>query len=189
VTKYDAVFLKHFAQLIGGLMAFAVLLIFIAHHINNEFYGYNAIKSGADPSELNNLERERVERNIAESNARIGLPAGVYVGDAGREAMAAAQKAREEAAKAQVAYGGTLDGAVIYQNLCGACHGSGAGGAPQPTKEAWAPRIAQGVDTLYKHAIDGFQGQAGIMPPRGGNPSLTDEQVKASVDYMVQKYQ
>ena len=52
-------------------------------------------------------------------------------------------------------------------------------------KAEWGARIAQGADTLHKHAIEGFQGNAGMMPARGGNPSLSDEQVIAAVDWMV----
>jgi cytochrome c5 len=98
---------------------------------------------------------------------------------------AAAKAAAAAAAQAQVAYEGTLDGGVIYGKLCSACHNSGAGGSPQLTKTLWSPRVAQGMDTLVKHAIEGYQGQAGIMPARGGNPSLSDEQVKATVQWMV----
>ena len=50
-------------------------------------------------------------------------------------------------------------------------------------------RIAQGADTLHKHAIEGFQGNAGIMPAKGGNPALTDEQVIATVQWMVDNLQ
>ena len=45
--------------------------------------------------------------------------------------------------------------------------------------------VAKGKDTLYTHAIDGFKGTAGVMPAKGGNPALTDEQVKATVDWML----
>ena len=51
-------------------------------------------------------------------------------------------------------------------------------------KTDWAPRIAQGNETLYKHAIEGYQGAKGMMPPKGGNSTLSDADVKASVDYM-----
>ena len=88
-------------------------------------------------------------------------------------------------AKGQVAYGGTLDGAEIYNQLCTGCHTSGAGGAPKMVKAEWGARIAQGADTLHKHAIEGYTGAAGVMPAKGGNPALTDEQVKATVDWMV----
>ena len=67
-----------------------------------------------------------------------------------------------------------------------ACHGAGVAGAPKLGDKAdWGPRIAQGNDTLYQHAIQGFQGKKGVMPPKGGNTALPDDQVKAAVDYMV----
>lgn len=116
---------------------------------------------------------------------RIQPVGAVYAGATGAAAAAAAKSAAAEAAKGQVAYDGTLDGSVVYQNLCSACHTAGAGGAPKLEKAAWAARIAQGMDTLNQHAIDGFQGSAGIMPARGGNPALNDEQVRATVQWMV----
>ncbi|MFN3630312.1 MAG: c-type cytochrome [Casimicrobiaceae bacterium] len=75
-------------------------------------------------------------------------------------------------------------GEEVYQLACAACHGAGVAGAPKTgDKVAWAPRIAQGVATLYKHSIEGYKG----MPARGGNSSLTDDEVKAAVDYQVAK--
>jgi len=189
VTKYDAVFLKHFAQLILGLMAFAFLLIILAHTINDRFYGYSAADSGAPMEELNPVQRERVAAQRAAVESRLAPAGGVNAGETGRAAILAAEEEARKAMAGKVAYGGTLDGSVIYQNLCSACHQNGAAGAPQPTKEAWAPRIAQGLDTLVKHAVEGYQGPAGIMPARGGNAALTDEQVRATVEYMVNKYQ
>lgn len=188
MTKYDAVFLKHFAQLILGLMAFALVLILVAHEVNDRFYGYS-MAADTPPEELNAIQRERRGLQNAEISDRLAPIAQVNAGDTGRAAIVAAEEARKKAMAGKVAYGGTLDGSVIYQQLCGACHQNGAGGAPAPNKDAWAPRIAQGLDTLVKHAIEGYQGQAGIMPARGGNPSLTDEQVRATVEYMVAKYQ
>lgn len=187
MTKYDAVFLKHFAQLIVGLMAFALFLIIVAHAINDRFYGYSAAAAGVADEDLNPIQRERVAARRAAVDARLAPVATVHAGDTGRAAIAAAEAAHQQALASQVAYGGTLDGGVIYQQLCGACHNSGAGGAPLMTREAWAPRIAQGTDTLVKHAIEGFQGAAGLMPAKGGNPSLTDEQVRAAVDHMLEK--
>lgn len=79
-------------------------------------------------------------------------------------------------------------GEQIYKQTCSVCHITGVAGAPKlEDKPNWAPRIAQGKDTLYTHAIKGFQGKVGMMPPKGGNVSLTDEQVKSAVDYMVSK--
>lgn len=77
-------------------------------------------------------------------------------------------------------------GEKVYKGTCVMCHGSGAGGAPLfKSKQDWAPRIAQGKETLYQHALAGFQGKVGVMPPKGGNVSLSDDDVKAGVDYMV----
>jgi len=59
-------------------------------------------------------------------------------------------------------------------------------GAPKPGDKAdWGPRIAQGEETLYKHALEGYTGAKGMMPARGGGAALKDEEVKAAVDYMV----
>lgn len=74
----------------------------------------------------------------------------------------------------------------IYKSVCSACHDAGVAGAPKlGDKAAWAPRIAQGADTLHKHALQGFQGKTGVMPARGGWANLSDAEVAAAVDYMV----
>lgn len=120
---------------------------------------------------------------------RISPVADVYAGSTGAAAQAAAAAAAEAQASSQVAYGGTLDGGEIYQNLCAGCHAAGVAGAPTLTRSDWASRIAQGRDTLYSHAIEGYNGATGFMPARGGNPALSDEQVMASVDWMVDNLQ
>lgn len=77
-------------------------------------------------------------------------------------------------------------GKEIYNTSCAACHASGVGGAPVlGDKSAWEPRIAQGADVLAEHAIQGYQGEKGVMPPKGGNPALTNDEVAAAVSYMV----
>jgi cytochrome c5 len=82
------------------------------------------------------------------------------------------------------------NGEATYNQTCVACHGAGVAGAPKIGDKAdWGPRIAQGKDTLYSHALQGFQGQKGVMPPKGGNTALADADVKAAVDYMVSKAQ
>lgn len=73
-------------------------------------------------------------------------------------------------------------GAQTYNTYCAVCHKSGLNAAPKyGNKAAWQKRIAQGKETVYKHAIEGIRG----MPPRGGYPKLTDEEVKQATDYMV----
>jgi cytochrome c5 len=82
------------------------------------------------------------------------------------------------------------NGEAIYGQTCVACHGAGVAGAPKIGDKAdWGPRIAQGNDTLYTHALQGFQGKKGVMPPKGGNTAIPDADVKAAVDFMVSKAQ
>ena len=117
---------------------------------------------------------------------RIAPLGAVYAGGTGVAAQAAAQAAALAKAASQVAYGGTTDGKVIYEQLCTACHTTGVGLAPTLDHSHWDARIAQGKDTLYKHAIEGYTGpDGGIMPPKGGNPALTEEQIQATVDWMI----
>ncbi len=82
-------------------------------------------------------------------------------------------------------------GKTTYGSICVACHGSGIPGIPQlGDASAWAPLIAQGNDILYEHAINGYTGSSGMpMPAKGGNPSLSDDDVKAAVDYIVSSSQ
>jgi len=76
-------------------------------------------------------------------------------------------------------------GKALYNSACVACHGAGIAGAPKlADKAAWAPRIKQGDVVLYEHALKGFQGKAGVMPPKGGS-TAPDADVKAAVDFMV----
>ncbi|TFH87653.1 cytochrome c5 family protein [Billgrantia azerbaijanica] len=94
---------------------------------------------------------------------------------AGTAALAFASTAQAEA-----------DGEAVYNQACMACHMTGAAGAPiAGDAEAWGPRVEKGIDTLYDHAINGFN----AMPAKGGNMSLSDEEVKAAVDYMVSQVQ
>ena len=79
-------------------------------------------------------------------------------------------------------------GKSVFGKTCAMCHAAGVAGAPKPGDKAdWGPRIAQGKDTLYKHAIDGFTGAKGMMPAKGGAANLSDAEVKAAVDYMADK--
>ena len=83
-----------------------------------------------------------------------------------------------------------LPGDEVFNSSCSACHGSGVAGAPKVgDSAAWADRISEGIETLYTHAIDGFQGSSGIMPAKGGNASLSDGSIHAAVDFMVEQSQ
>jgi cytochrome c5 len=100
-------------------------------------------------------------------------------------APAAAAAAPAAPASAAPATASADAGKTLYGATCVACHGAGIAGAPKVgDKGAWAPRVAQGANVLYEHALKGFQGKAGVMPPKGGS-SAPDADVKAAVDYMV----
>lgn len=75
-------------------------------------------------------------------------------------------------------------GEKIYAATCATCHAAAVMGAPKlGDVPAWTPRIAKGVTVLYKSSLDGLK----LMPARGGNPALKDDELKAAVDYMVSK--
>lgn len=167
MNKTDLVFLKKFSSIIAGLILLTLVLALFATRMHDA------------------LPPETSPQAEAKTEARLQGPAAVYAGETGAAAMAAAAEAARAAAASQVAYGGSLDGARIFNSLCGACHLSGAAGAPKLEKALWAKRVGQGVDTLVKHATEGYQGQAGVMPARGGNPALSDEQVRATVLWML----
>ena len=82
------------------------------------------------------------------------------------------------------------NGELIYHDTCSACHNLGVAGAPKVgDKNAWKDRIAKGNKVLYLHAIYGFEGDSGIMPPKGGFDYLSDNEVKTVVEYMVSQGQ
>lgn len=77
---------------------------------------------------------------------------------------------------------GARSGEAVYTRVCAACHGAGLLNAPKlGDKGAWKPRIAQGRDTLYTHAIQGIR----TMPPKGGAMAAPGAEIKAAVDYML----
>ncbi len=103
-----------------------------------------------------------------------------------------AQAAAKAAGVAAMEVNASLDtdnleaGKAVYAKSCMACHSAGVAGAPKISDAAaWEPRVAQGMDTLNEHAIKGFTGSSGVMPPKGGFAALSDDDVKAAVAYMV----
>ena len=90
------------------------------------------------------------------------------------------------------AVGKSINGESVYNGLCVSCHGIAALAAMIPQAgdaAAWEPRIKKGTDVLYASAINGYTGELGMMPAKGGNPALSDEEVKAAVDYIINQVQ
>ncbi len=174
ISQSDRTFMRHFTLMIIFLAVVALLLISMASLIY-----------GSSPKDLD------VVTQTTETAERIAPAGAVYAGETGRAAMAAAKAAEAAKAASQVAYGGTTDGKEIYDHLCHTCHTAGVAGAPKLGDNAdWGPRIAQGMETLISHAVDGYTGPDGhVMPPKGGNPALTQEQVANAVKWIVSQSQ
>ena len=116
------------------------------------------------------------EEEFKDWAAKQKADASVTAADAPVQLAAAATSTATDAAA------GPVDGNKVYDGLCAACHAGGIAGAPKVgDKAGWKARIAQGDATLYEHAIKGIRG----MPAKGGNPALSDAEVKAAVDLMV----
>lgn len=148
--------------LVGSLVIVGVL-VFVVHLILNSML---SLADGVLPPEK--MDDETISERIAPvAQERVG------------------EEPIVEAAAVEVAADTSEDagpGQQIFTAVCAMCHSSGLMQSPKlGSKEDWAPRIEKGMDTLYDHAINGFK----AMPARGGNASLSDEDVMAAVDYMV----
>jgi cytochrome c5 len=78
------------------------------------------------------------------------------------------------------------EGKKLYESKCARCHDIGMSGAPKlGDKKDWSDRIVDGEDVMLRKAIAGIEGKSGMMPPKGGNYSLSDEDVKIAILYMV----
>jgi len=140
---------------------------------------YGAMKLSDVTQEIYTAETEEYQQEVAQRLAPFG---SVYL--PGEESTAEEPQVAEVAPTEPVET--TLSGPQVYNEACIACHGAGIGGAPMLTDAAnWAPRIAQGLDTLRQHAIEGYSGTNGYMPPKGGRLDLSDEEVYAAIDYML----
>lgn len=166
MSNNDQRFMDIFTLVIGILVAVAVGLIVLANMMGSE-----------------------IQTGSLRDNPAYAAEVGERLQPFGRAALtgeAVATDAATAAAPAPVS--APLSGPQVFNQACNACHGAGIGGAPKSgDKAAWGPRIAQGNGTLYKHAIEGFQGKTGFMPPKGGWVNLSDADITAAVDYMVEQ--
>ena len=156
--------------------------------------GFNAMPAKGGAADLTDQELKRAITYMAnKAGGTFPDPDAAVPADAAASGEAASAPAADAAAPADApkadaakaedkgAAAGGADGKKVYEASCQACHGGAVPGIPHVgKKEDWAPRIKQGKDTLHKHAIEGFN----AMPAKGGNGSLSDDEVKAAVDYM-----
>jgi cytochrome c5 len=162
-ASHDRKFFDTFMLILGILVGITIVLIILARLIARD--PVRAVKQ-ADPV----LQSEIATRIV---------PVG-KVAVAGQDNSALAPPAAVTVAAVD------LGGEEVYNQACVACHGAGIAGAPKlGDGAAWASRIAQGDATLHKHAIEGYQGKAGYMPPKGGRVDLSDQSIVNAVDYIV----
>lgn len=153
----DKEFWGTFIAVMAGLAVLAVVLIFTAISLTSDVSEYK-------PEEI-----------VLENIRPVGE---VYV--AGKSEPPAEEMAATGTAEAA----GPKSGEEVYNGNCVACHGSGAAGAPKiGDAAAWAPRIAQGMDTLLANAISGLN----AMPPKGLCMACSDEELRSAIEYMVGK--
>jgi cytochrome c5 len=165
VSNNDQRFMDIFTLVIGTLVAVAVGLIVLANTIGSE-----------------------IQAGSLRDNPTYAAEVGERLKPFGRAALTGETVATDAAAAAPAPVSAPLSGPQVFNQACNACHGAGIGGAPKSgDKAAWAPRLAQGNSTLYKHAIEGFQGTAGFMPPKGGWVNLSDAEITGAVDYMIEQ--
>jgi cytochrome c5 len=166
----DQQFFDSFMLVLGILIGVAVALFFLVRMIAIDTQGQYVLE---DPDV------------IAEIDDRIA-PVGQVV-LAGSSELAALQVAPIQT---PVAVAAPLTGPQVYNAACIACHGPAIGGAPAlGDADAWAERIAQGMDTLVEHALNGFTGRTGVMPMKGGRVDLSDDEIIGAVEYMVEQVQ
>ena len=162
----DSVFVRNFSLVLLALVVIGLTAFVLAKVVN----GGAQDKYGPKGDETANV-------------APVGA---LNTGAAAVEVAGANTGAAVASTAAPAAADSSDPGKSTYDGVCFACHAQGIAGAPKyGDVAAWESRVAQGHDTLVQHAIAGFTGQAGMMPARGGNPTLTDAQVTAAVEYMM----
>ena len=162
----DGVFWKNFALLVGALGALTFVLYVVAQ-----------IMAAKIPQEgLAQLKDKAAQgQTVAERIEPVGQLK--LASDTGTKVMNILVPTANAAA----------NGKATYESTCEVCHATGVANSPKyGDKAAWKDRIAKGKDALYQSALKGFQGMSGFMPAKGGNAGLSDADVKAAVDYMVE---
>jgi cytochrome c5 len=168
-ANHDAKFMNHFSLVLGILIAIAIALFVMARMV------------GA-ATQVQHVRAEQLA--VGAVGARTKPFAQVAVAGADNSALTATE---EPAGAAPAAAAQPKTGEEVYNAACVACHGAGIGGAPKfGDKAAWASHVSKGIEVLHTHAIEGFQGPNGLMPPKGGRADLPDEVIRLGVDYMVE---
>ncbi len=143
------------------------------------------VNTAADAGEIAPNTSAAADKPAQETTAEEAKPeqaAPEAEAEADKPEQTAATDSTESTAAAPTWAG--IDGEKVYRGICFSCHDMGIAQAPALGKAtAWEARMAAGMDALYANSING----KGIMPAKGGNPALSDDEIKAAVDWMVQQ--
>ncbi|GGK86090.1 c-type cytochrome [Amphritea balenae] len=148
------------------------------------------MKNCADPAKLQIVGTLQGVTPVGHFVEGADAPAASHQAQEEKERSLHGETVEENAADTLALTEDAIAGRETYDNACQACHSSGIAGSPKfGDKSAWKGRIDQGMPLLVEHAIKGFSGETGMMPPKGGRTDLSDEQVKKAVAYMVESSQ
>ena len=182
----DRQFFDTFTMVLGALVVFSIFVYILANVIGDRtqsrYVDENPLKADLVAERLSPVAQVAIAGQAPPPSSTampVSAPVGGDVAGGPDVTMTMAETPLAEPAA-------EVDGKAVYDSACFACHAAGIAGAPRfADTDAWAPRIAKGLDTLYANSINGYQGDAGVMPAKGGRTDLSDAQVRAAVDYMV----
>ena len=184
----DNIFFRNFSLVVIAIAMMLIVFMIIAVLFAG---GENDPHAALHTEKVRQMTAPVGQLNVAKDDTEAGVAETVTTVAKGvTEAVAEAVVA--ETVTAVTNGGDDHPGRATYDGLCVNCHGVSALASmiPQTGDAAvWEARTAKGIDVLYNNAINGFVGQLGMMPAKGGNPALSDDQVKASVDYMLKQVQ
>ncbi len=159
----DSIFFKNFSIMLGALVLLTIILAIVGYNMHSSLLGDDVVVK--DRSAVENMIKPVAKVNTGDA---IIAEQSEVVTD-------------EPVADEPVVATGPADPAQTYQMVCFACHGTGAAGAPKLETAAWDGRLEKGLDALTASAINGI----GVMPPKGGRMDLSDDEIKAVVEFML----
>ncbi len=167
-AKQDSLFINVFSLVIGILVAIAVLLFALSRAVAGRTQDVQVYDDSNYVASVTQRTAPFAREAIAgHNNAALAIQAPAGAGPS-------------------LALPVPANGKELFEQVCKTCHGPGLVGAPKAgDRTAWASAIAEGKPTLYQHALDGYTGKTGTMPPHGGRTDLPDALIKQGVDYML----
>lgn len=165
MSHADDIFIRNFLAVLGALVVFTIFSIFLGRGIGDAVW-------------------ERMQSAEDVTQARIEPVADVRTGEPGEQAPPAEKETRVAEAEAAPAEDAAQSGEAVYNSVCMTCHATGVAGAPKVGDQAsWAQRLEKDFDTLVENAVKGM----GAMPPKGGNPALSEAEIRSAVEYMLEE--